>query len=73
MCSKKNSISLRVPPWNFVAVTRSYDSQRLYIRVRNPKNNVKESTKKPIANLLSVPYRQLKAQAEEIVRFFLYH
>ncbi|XP_012223290.1 chromosome transmission fidelity protein 18 homolog [Linepithema humile] len=64
--SKKDSISLRVPPWNFVAVTRSYDSQRLFIRVRNTLNNIKES-KKPFSNLLSTPYRQLKSQAEEIM------
>ncbi|XP_032677350.1 chromosome transmission fidelity protein 18 homolog isoform X2 [Odontomachus brunneus] len=64
--NKKNSISLRVPPWNFVAVTRTYDSQRLYVRVRNVQNDVKQSTKL-INNLLSVPYRQLKAQAEEVI------
>ncbi|XP_014470697.1 PREDICTED: chromosome transmission fidelity protein 18 homolog [Dinoponera quadriceps] len=65
--NKKNSISLRVPPWNFVAVTRTYDSQRLYVRVRNTQNDVKRSSG-PITNLLSVPYRQLKAQAEELTR-----
>ncbi|XP_018307581.1 chromosome transmission fidelity protein 18 homolog isoform X1 [Mycetomoellerius zeteki] len=64
--NKKNSISLRVPSWNFVAVTRSYDSQRLYIRVRNQQNNIKQSTS-PIANLSSVPYKQLKIQAKEIM------
>ncbi|EZA52142.1 Chromosome transmission fidelity protein 18-like protein [Ooceraea biroi] len=64
---KKNSISLRVPPWNFVAVTRSYDSQRLYVRVRSERKDVKKSTRGPIANLLSTSYRQLKAQAEEVM------
>ncbi|KAM0725880.1 Chromosome transmission fidelity protein 18-like protein [Formica fusca] len=64
--NKKNSISLRVPPWNFVAVTRLYDSQRLYIRVRNARNDIKQ-TKKPITNLLSISYKQLKAQAQEII------
>ncbi|XP_011151397.1 chromosome transmission fidelity protein 18 homolog isoform X2 [Harpegnathos saltator] len=65
--NKKNSISLRVPQWNFVAVTRTYDSQRLYVRVKNIQNDVKQSTK-PFTNLLSIPYKQLKAQAEEITR-----
>ncbi|KAL0100828.1 hypothetical protein PUN28_019304 [Cardiocondyla obscurior] len=64
--NKKNSISLRVPPWNFVAVTRSYDSQRLYIKVRNTQNNIKQSAKS-IVNLFSIPYMQLKAQAEKII------
>ncbi|KAL6423197.1 hypothetical protein ACFW04_010103 [Cataglyphis niger] len=64
--NKKNSISLRVPPWNFVAVTRLYDSQRLYIRVRNVQNDIKQA-KKPITNLLSISYKQLKAQAQEIM------
>ncbi|XP_071574574.1 chromosome transmission fidelity protein 18 homolog isoform X2 [Temnothorax nylanderi] len=64
--NKKNSISLRVPSWNFMAVTRSYDSQRLYIRVRNTQNNIKQSTQ-PVANLCSIPYTQLKTQAKEIM------
>ncbi|XP_012539347.1 chromosome transmission fidelity protein 18 homolog [Monomorium pharaonis] len=64
--SKKNSISLRVPPWNFVAVTRPYDSQRLYIRVRNAQNDIKQSVR-PIANLFSTSYNQLKTQAKEIM------
>ncbi|XP_072767686.1 chromosome transmission fidelity protein 18 homolog [Anoplolepis gracilipes] len=65
--NKKNSISLRVPPWNFVAVTRLYDSQRLYIRVRNAQKDQIKQTKRPITNLLSVSYNQLKAQAQEIM------
>ncbi|KAG5315342.1 CTF18 protein, partial [Pseudoatta argentina] len=64
--NKNNSISLRVPSWNFVAVTRSYDYQRLYIRIRNQQNDIKQSTS-PIANLSSVPYQQLKMQAKEIM------
>ncbi|KYN27861.1 Chromosome transmission fidelity protein 18 like protein [Trachymyrmex cornetzi] len=64
--NKNNSISLRVPSWNFVAVTRSYDYQRLYIRIRNQQNNIKQSSN-PIANLSSVPYKQLKIQAKEIM------
>jgi len=50
-----------------MAVTRSYDSQRLYVRVRAEQKNIKKSARSSI-NLLSIPYRQLKAQAEEIVR-----
>jgi len=53
-----------------VAVTRSYDSQRLYVRVRAEQKNIKKSAK-PTINLLSIPYKQLKAQAEEIVRSIL--
>lgn len=53
-----------------MAVTRSYDSQRLYIRVKNAHNNVKQSVR-PIANLVSIPYEQLKTQAKEIVCLFL--
>ncbi|KYN42346.1 Chromosome transmission fidelity protein 18 like protein [Trachymyrmex septentrionalis] len=64
--NKNNSISLRVPSWNFVAVTRSYDYQRLYIRIRNQQNDIKQFTS-PIANLSSVPYKQLKIQAKEIM------
>ncbi|XP_011639488.1 chromosome transmission fidelity protein 18 homolog, partial [Pogonomyrmex barbatus] len=63
---KKNSISLRVPSWNFVAITRSYDSQRLYIKVRNISKDINQS-RRPITNLLSMPYSQLKIQAEEIM------
>lgn len=51
-----------------MAVTRTYDSQRLYVRVRNVQNDIKQSTK-PITNLLSIPYGQLKAQAEEVYLF----
>ncbi|KAI4480419.1 hypothetical protein M0802_014239 [Mischocyttarus mexicanus] len=65
-CTEKNSISLRVPPWNFVALTRPYDSQRIYIRVKNEENITIKSTKS-ISNLLSVSYSQLKAEAEEII------
>ncbi|EFN74480.1 Chromosome transmission fidelity protein 18-like protein [Camponotus floridanus] len=64
--NKKNSISTRVPSWNFVAVTRLYDSQRLYIRVRSRQNDIKQ-TKRPITNLLSISYNQLKAQAQKIM------
>lgn len=53
-----------------MAVTRSYDSQRLYVRVRNAQSNVKQSAR-PVANLFSIPYKQLKSQAKEIVCPFL--
>lgn len=66
---KKHSISLQVPPWNFVAITRTYDSQRLYVRVKSTNSNVKQSAR-PIANLLSTTYSQLKAQTTEIVHFY---
>ncbi|CAK9798019.1 Chromosome transmission fidelity protein 18 homolog [Anthophora quadrimaculata] len=64
---KKDSISLRVPRWNFVAVTRPHDAQRIYVRVRsNDPNKIITSTYAN-SNLLSVPYDQLKAEAEEIM------
>ncbi|XP_015177515.1 PREDICTED: chromosome transmission fidelity protein 18 homolog [Polistes dominula] len=64
--SEKDNISLRVPPWNFIALTRPFDSQRIYIRMRN-EENISIESKKPIRNLLSVSYNQLKAEAEEII------
>ena len=63
---KRETISLRVPRWNFLAVTRPHDSQRIYIRVRSEQADVKPS-KHSYSNLLSVPYSKLKAEAEEII------
>ncbi|XP_076761142.1 chromosome transmission fidelity protein 18 homolog [Xylocopa sonorina] len=64
---KKDTISLRVPCWNFVAVTRPCDAQRIYLRVRdNTQNRIQTSTR-VISNLLSAPYSELKAKAEEII------
>ncbi|XP_031840583.1 chromosome transmission fidelity protein 18 homolog [Nomia melanderi] len=63
----EDTISLRVPRWNFVALTRPRDAQRIYIRLKDDTEpNVKESTR-TFSNLLSVPYDQLKAEAEEIM------
>ncbi|CAL7936344.1 unnamed protein product [Xylocopa violacea] len=64
---KKDTISLRVPSWNFIAVTRPHDAQRIYLRVRNNTQNRLQTSTRPISNLLSVPYSQLKAKAEEII------
>ncbi|XP_076171216.1 chromosome transmission fidelity protein 18 homolog isoform X2 [Ptiloglossa arizonensis] len=64
---KKESISLRVPRWNFVALTRPHDAQRIYVRMKNDEEyNVKTNTHS-FSNLLSVSYAQLKAEAEEIM------
>ena len=63
---RKDSITTRIPNWNFVAVTRNEDGQRLYVRVTEAKRNVIAKTR-PAAGLLSVSYSQLKAEAEEIV------
>lgn len=61
------SITLRVPPWNFVAVTRNTDAQRLYIKVR-PEHKFDTTIKiRPLSGLLSVNYSQLKEQADKIV------
>ncbi|KAG7211889.1 hypothetical protein KM043_011100 [Ampulex compressa] len=63
---KRESISIKVPSWNFVAITRSYDAQRIYVRMKNEQNEVYKCSQ-PTSNLLSTPYNQLKAQAEEII------
>ena len=63
---KRENVSLRVPRWNFLAVTRPHDSQRIYIRVRSERADVKPS-KHSCSNLLPVPYSELKAEAEEII------
>ncbi|XP_054012649.1 chromosome transmission fidelity protein 18 homolog [Hylaeus anthracinus] len=64
---KKDSISLRVPRWNFVAVTRPHDAQRIYIRMQNDKDYTAKTNTQSFSNLLSVPYNQLKVEAEEIM------
>ncbi|XP_076672404.1 chromosome transmission fidelity protein 18 homolog, partial [Andrena cerasifolii] len=63
---ERETISLRVPRWNFLAVTRPHDAQRIYIRFRSEQADVKPS-KHSFSNLLSVPYSELKAEAEEII------
>lgn len=57
---------MRVPPWNFVAITRTGDNQRLYIRVKN-KSKLAVVKSRPASGLLSVSFSKLKAEAEEIV------
>lgn len=64
--SKSNSISQRVPPWNFVAVTRCSDSQRLYVRVKSDSKFAVVKSR-PASGLLSVSFSKLKAEAEEIM------
>ncbi|KZC08339.1 Chromosome transmission fidelity protein 18 like protein [Dufourea novaeangliae] len=64
---KKNTISLRVPRWNFVAVTRPHDAQRIYIRMKNDTEPRVKSNANTLFSLLSVPYSQLKAEAEAIM------
>ncbi|XP_060811233.1 chromosome transmission fidelity protein 18 homolog isoform X1 [Bombus pascuorum] len=65
--NKRESISLRVPRWNFIALTRPHDAQRIYIRVKNNEQNKIKKNTDSISNLLSVPYSQLKTAAEEII------
>lgn len=60
---------MRVPRWNFIAVTRPHDAQRIYIRVKNNEQSEIKRNIPSISNLLSVPFSQVKAEAEEIVRF----
>ncbi|KAK1128703.1 hypothetical protein K0M31_019855 [Melipona bicolor] len=64
---KRESISLRVPRWNFVALTRPRDAQRIYLRVKNDEQSKIKTNTHSISNLLSVPYSQLKTEAEEII------
>ena len=63
----KDSISTKVPSWNFVALTRPDDSMRIYLRVKDTKNKEIKTFDRPVSGLISVPYSQLKAEAEEIV------
>ncbi|XP_006610723.1 chromosome transmission fidelity protein 18 homolog [Apis dorsata] len=65
--NKRESISLRVPRWNFVAVTRPCDAQRIYIRVKSNEQCEIKRNVHSISNLLSVPFSQIKAEAEEIM------
>ncbi|XP_066590270.1 chromosome transmission fidelity protein 18 homolog [Prorops nasuta] len=64
--NKTDSISLHVPRWNFIAVTRPYDSQRIYIRVKE-NQFINHNMKQSISNLLPIPYNDLKSEAEEII------
>ncbi|KAK0168430.1 hypothetical protein PV327_002232 [Microctonus hyperodae] len=63
---KKCSISSRVPTWNFVAVTRSTDSQRLYVKVR-PENKFNAKKLNLTSGFLCSNYSQLKDDAEKII------
>ncbi|XP_034178383.2 chromosome transmission fidelity protein 18 homolog [Osmia lignaria lignaria] len=63
----RESISLKVPRWNFIAVTRPHDAQRIYVRVKSDEKNIIKRNTTSISNLLSIPYSQLKAEAEEII------
>ncbi|XP_076649239.1 chromosome transmission fidelity protein 18 homolog [Halictus rubicundus] len=64
---KKDTMSLRVPRWNFVALTRPHDAQRIYIRVKNDAVPSVNSSEHKFSDLLPIPYSQLKAEAEEIM------
>ncbi|XP_078042301.1 chromosome transmission fidelity protein 18 homolog [Augochlora pura] len=64
---KKDTISLRVPRWNFIALTRPHDAQRIYIRVKNDTEPIVKKSGHIFSSLLSVPYEHLKAEAEKIM------
>ncbi|XP_015591485.2 chromosome transmission fidelity protein 18 homolog isoform X2 [Cephus cinctus] len=65
---KLETISFRVPSWNFMPVTRPSDSERYYVRVRSHnKFAVTKNRPKMVTGLLSVSYSRLKAEAEEII------
>lgn len=68
---ERETITTRVPSWNFVALTRPYDSQRLYVRVK-PDAVINPIKVNSSSGLLSVSYDKLKADAEKIVRKILY-
>ncbi|XP_001603491.2 chromosome transmission fidelity protein 18 homolog [Nasonia vitripennis] len=61
----KSSISRRVPTWNFVAVTRSEDAERFYIKVSEKKYDPKKYQLKSGSLLKS--FDKLKDEAEEIL------
>ncbi|KAF7992568.1 hypothetical protein HCN44_004912 [Aphidius gifuensis] len=67
--NKKNkNISLSVPSWNFIALTRESDAQRIYIRLKQDSNNQSINKPiKPIGGLLLVNYETLKMEAEKII------
>ncbi|XP_015122752.1 chromosome transmission fidelity protein 18 homolog [Diachasma alloeum] len=62
----RETISLKIPSWNFVALTRPADSQRIYVRLR-PKNPSKIVEVTPAGGLLNVNYEKLKEEAEKIL------
>ncbi|XP_063995530.1 chromosome transmission fidelity protein 18 homolog [Diachasmimorpha longicaudata] len=62
----RETISLKIPSWNFVALTRPTDSQRIYVRLR-PKNPSEFVKVTPTSGLLNVNYENLKEEAEKIL------
>ncbi|XP_057324055.1 chromosome transmission fidelity protein 18 homolog isoform X2 [Microplitis mediator] len=62
---QRESITTGVPSWNFVALTRPSDCQRLYIRVKP--DAAMDPIKVKSSGLLSVSYDKLKADAEKIL------
>ncbi|XP_074102404.1 chromosome transmission fidelity protein 18 homolog [Cotesia typhae] len=65
---ERETITTRVPSWNFVALTRPYDSQRLYVRVK-PDAVINPIKVNSSSGLLSVSYDKLKADAEKILAY----
>ncbi|XP_011497197.1 PREDICTED: chromosome transmission fidelity protein 18 homolog [Ceratosolen solmsi marchali] len=63
--TQTNSISRKVPLTDFVAVTRSEDGERFYIKV-SERSSYKPQNYRTTSNLLSKPIQQLKDEAEEI-------
>ncbi|XP_011304841.1 chromosome transmission fidelity protein 18 homolog [Fopius arisanus] len=62
----RETVSLKIPSWNFVALTRPADSQRVYVRLR-PKESVKIVGIASTSGLLTVNYEKLKEEAEKIL------
>lgn len=66
--SKRTGISVNIPSWNFIALTREHDAQRIYIRLKpESKNQHQEKQKKITGGLLSIDYQALKIEAEKLM------
>lgn len=63
-------MSRKVPLWNFVAVTRSEDGVRFYIKLTD-KNKFVPKSYRPTPGSLIKSFNQLKEEAEEIVSTFI--
>ncbi|XP_043280438.1 chromosome transmission fidelity protein 18 homolog [Venturia canescens] len=65
--SSKDSISTTVPSWNFIALTRVSDFQRVYVRVGENRREKQSINTRPPSDLFQLPFSDLKREAEEII------
>ncbi|XP_058807276.1 chromosome transmission fidelity protein 18 homolog isoform X2 [Phymastichus coffea] len=64
--TKKNSITTRVPKYDFIALTRTEDGNRIYIKV-SEKNKYVPKAYKSSSGFLIKSFNHLKGEAENIV------